>query len=140
MTADELIRLFLRIDTFQLTLPHYLNVMVFMALNFSSHTFYISLRNLLYPDLIERDKERQPIRLELPTRCRFILLEIIIFACIITFCSVIIVESFYGPQGNSIDTYILISCEVILFIVEVLFNLGFVVTFIRLRRLRQSRP
>lgn len=68
-------------------------------------------------------------------------MESIILACILTFSSVIIVESISGGRkGKPFDSFFLISCEAILFVIEVLFTLGFVVTFMRLRRLRQSRP
>ena len=42
------------------------------------------------------------------------------FMCIVAFSSVIIIEAIMGRSSNSNDEYVLISCEVILFIIEVL--------------------
>ena len=41
----------IKIDAYQVTIPYYLTLMVFLSLLFSAHTFYVSLRNLVFPQL-----------------------------------------------------------------------------------------
>ena len=71
VTRDELLLLFIEIDTFQYMIPHYLDNLVAMSLLFSQYTFFVSLKNYIFPKQIVRDKYRNPVRLELLTRVKF---------------------------------------------------------------------
>ena len=77
VSKDELLLLFIIIDTFQYTMPHYLDNMVTMSLLFSQYTFFVGLKNFFYPKQIVRDKYRNPVRLESLTRVKFYAAEVI---------------------------------------------------------------
>ena len=77
VTQDEMLLLFIEIDTFQFIMPHYLANMVAMSLLFSQYTFFVSLKNFFFPKQIVRDKYRNPVRLEILTRVKFYAAEAI---------------------------------------------------------------
>ena len=68
--------------------------MVYLSLLFSAHTFYVSLRNLLFQELKAKDKEKtKNIKRYLSTRCRFYVYQSFISICIIVFLAFITIQN-----------------------------------------------
>ena len=77
--------LLVKIDVYQLVMPSFWNLMVSIAVLFSAHTFYKSIRDILYPDLKLFDKENKPIPVHLSSRTRFLVWQSIVVVLVLLY-------------------------------------------------------
>ena len=68
------------------TLPYYFFLMVMVSLLFSAHTFYIKLRDLLYPQLLNVESRMKYLQ---PSKVRYFVLQGIISTILLIFVLII---------------------------------------------------
>ena len=84
----------LKLQVFQFILPHYFFLMVITSLLFSVHSFYTSLRSVLFPQLRADDDEYRSVSLNriyyVSTKRRFMILNSFIFLLLTIFTTLIL--------------------------------------------------
>ena len=114
--------------------------MVIMSLVFSQYTFFVSLKNLLYPKQIVRDKYKNPVRLENLTRCTFYVSEIVALSLLFGMSFYIFWFTEVIVDTESLKYYIVSICEIPLVILQIITLVYEIIIFKRLRLLRKQRP
>ena len=137
----------LKLQVLQFTVPYYFFFMVLVSLFFSAHTFYISLRNILFPQLTEDDGENRSVKLNklvyVSTRTRFRILLGLVCA-ILTYFSIIILSAHddFGSEKifDKAASTLLYLGDAILYAIQVLaLILASILTF-RLQKMIKASP
>ena len=132
-----------------MTLQHNMSLLVFMSYLFSAHTFYIGLRNILFPHMIEYDRENRPIRIHMTSRCKFIFMQTIIFLLCLASVTLVILHKKYGSSGKDEDAdswieqfwiAIIYTVEAPIHIIEMVVIFGGIFVYARLTNLGKQRP
>ena len=132
-----------------MTLQHNMSLLVFMSYLFSAHTFYIGLRNILFPHMIEYDRENRPIRIHMTSRCKFIFMQTIIFLLCLVSVTFVLLHKKYSlrDKDEKADSWIeefwiviIYAVEAPIHIIELILIFGGLFVYARLKNLENQRP
>lgn len=134
----------LKASIVQFTVPYFCFLMVSTSLLFSAHTFYVSLRHLLFPELKANDVDFQPVKKIVPinSRMRFLFMQSLTCLLLVIFA----VTAFTNHNTRNVQTFsnfskgVLWTCEVCLYLIQVCVLIGGFFVFFRLRRLSKAKP
>ena len=132
----------LKIYILSYQLPHYFFMMVTIALLFSAHTMYTSIRELLFPEL-KSDDQFHAVKLaksvNIPTKSRFYCIQsIILVSLMIEACAVLTKTSRESFSGFAYVS--LITLDVCLYLCQIAVIIGGFVIRWRLKLLSKARP
>ena len=137
----------LKIEVLEFSVPYYLFFMVLLSLFFSAHTFYIGLRNILFPQIQESDDNFRPVKLNklcyVSTRTRFRVLLYLICATVAVLAIIILCTHDYIVNEKIFvkpALAFLYFGDALLYCIQVFALIFALVLLCRLRNLINTRP